>query len=189
MVFSITAYHTCREEGSADELRERVPFISRPDNQWLGKGYYFWTDSDYWAKLWMAGRPTVVSKFSISIPKIKVLDLVGNVSHQVLFKDICETISKHKETKELYRRSYGEELTVGTMLSWLRDYNKGKEDDSFFPFWAVKATDKRSVSSIKFSPSTEKKIFLVEPHQMCVYEEYKDQSFRFENFVHPQHFC
>lgn len=188
MVFNVAGYHTCKEKGSVQQIRDSVPFLSRAENQWLGQGYYFWTDSEYWARRWM-NDPKVISKFSISIEKEKVLDLVGDVSHQELLKNILELFCEGHPYYEQFTQMYGEKVTVGTVLSFLRFQNEQCEAEDFFPFWAVRAKDNRSVAHFPFSAIGGKELFLVEPHQLCVYQEYKDQTVTFDSFVHPDHFC
>lgn len=188
MVFSINGYHTCKEKNGIQYIRDNVPFISREDNQWLGQGYYFWTDSEYWARKWMKD-PKVISKFSINLEKEKVLDLVGDVTHQELLRDIYGLFTEGAVFHEQYVEQYGEGISVGTIISFLRLQNVKDGNDNLFPFWAVRAKDNRCTTKILFTTLSKKELFLVEPHQLCVYQEYKAQSVNFEQFVYPDHFC
>lgn len=186
MAFNVKGYHTCKDKGGVQHIRENTPFLSRADNQWLGQGYYFWTDSDYWAKRWMS-EPKVITKFDIAFEKSKLFDLVGDVSHQELFQSMCGLFGRGTQYGDAYTEKYGEEITVGSVISFLRAQSVGSND--YFPFWAVRAKDKRYVSKIPFSAVGRKtELFLVEPHQLCVYEEYKPQCIAFERFVHPAHY-
>lgn len=188
MAFDIAGYHTCKEKGTVQGIRDSVPFLSRAENQWLGQGYYFWTDSEYWARRWMSD-PKVISKFSISMEKDRVLDLVGDVSHQELLKSIVELFHEGHPYYDLYKERYGEKIAVGTVLSFLRSQSEQCGNEEFFPFWAVRAKDRRHVASFPFCSGGGKELFLVEPHQLCVYQEYKDRTVTFDKFVYPDHFC
>lgn len=188
MVFSVKGYHTCKEKNGIQYIRDNVPFISREDNQWLGQGYYFWTDSEYWARKWM-NDPKVISKFSINLEKDKVLDLVGDVTHQELLRDIYGLFTEGSVFHEQYVEQYGEDISVGTIISFLRLQNVKDGSENFFPFWAVRAKDNRYTTKILFTTLSKKELFLVEPHQLCVYQEYKAQAVNFEQFVYPGHFC
>lgn len=181
MVFSIKGYHTCKDKGGIDHIRNNVPFLSRPDNQWLGQGYYFWTDSEYWARRWM-NDPKVISEFSICFDKENVLDLVGDVKDQEIFQSICEIFKEEGSLYEEYEKKFGGKVTVGAIIGFLRKQNT-------FPYWAVRAKDKRHVSRIFFNSLGNQELFLVEPHQLCVFQEYKAQAVKFERFVHPEHYC
>lgn len=181
MVFSIKGYHTCKDKGGIQFIKDQAPFLSRPEKQWLGQGYYFWTDSDYWARRWMS-EPKVITEFEISFTKDKVLDLVGNVKDQELFQDICELFNEGFPYYEAYKKQYGDQVSVGAIISLLRDQKA-------FPYGAVKARDHRSTSQIAFSVATRFKLSLVEPHQLCVFQEYRAHAVKFERFVHPAHYC
>jgi len=59
-----------------------------------------------------------------------------------------------------------------------------------FPYGAVKAKDYRREHSVPFlaDPRSREELPLVERHQICVYDEYKEGSVVFEGFVHPPNF-
>lgn len=188
MVFSVTGFHTCQDKGGVQAIRAAVPFISKPDNQWLGQGYYFWTDSDYWAKQWMRD-PKVISQFTIELEKNQVLDLVGNVSDQELFQAICELFNEDYPLYEEYVKLHGEDVSVGAVISFLRRQDAEGKGEQLFPFAAVRAKDNRCVKRVLFVSGARKELSLVEPHQLCVYREYKEKAVSFERFVHPEHYC
>lgn len=188
MVFNVTGYHTCKAKGGIQHIRKSVPFLSLPDNQWLGQGYYFWTDDAYWARDWL-NQPKVISEFTIELDKIKVLDLVGDVKHQILFNDICSLFKDGGIYQEAYSEKYGGDIFITHIFSWLREECKIPGEEDLFPYWAVRAKDKRFVSKFPFHEKGREELLLVERHQMCVYSEYKDQIVKFEKFVHPSHFA
>lgn len=47
-MIEIIAFHTCEKNGQ----EYSAPFLSKSNNQWLTQDYYFWGDSDYFAKKW-----------------------------------------------------------------------------------------------------------------------------------------
>lgn len=188
MVFSVTGFHTCQDKGGIQAIKAGVPFLSKPDNQWLGQGYYFWTDNVYWAKKWMSD-PKVISQFSIELEKDKVLDLVGDVNDQELFLSICEIFNEDYPHYDEYVKTYGKEISVGAVISFLRRQDAQGKGEQLFPYAAVKAKHNRSAKRFLFAAGTRWELSLVEPHQLCVYQEYKDKSVNFEKFVHPDHYC
>lgn len=172
-------YHTCKLDNGFEYIRENIPFKSgNGPNQWLTEGYYFWTDSDYWAKRW--GRPNsrAIGEFDIELCfQEEVLDLVGNVKHQeefVRFKNlIIKHIPKHKQ----------HEITVHQIIKKLRQL------ESAFPYLAIKAEDDRRVEAIHFvDPAiNESRINLITPQQMCVFEQARDRI-QLVDFVEPPEF-
>lgn len=188
MSFEALGYHSCRAEGSKEELLQKVPFLSKPNNQWLGQGYYFWTDSDYWAKNWRNKKgEIVISEFKISLNKSDLLDLVGNINDQYLFQGILKAFSKR----------YGSQITVSSVLSLLLEDRRKPDSEWMFRYWAIKAKDTpRSLEGTPFVPPKKseeqprgyEELLLLERHQMCVYSEYKDRVVNFERFVYPAHF-
>lgn len=188
MTFNITGYHTCQDKGGQEAIRLGVPFLSKRDEQWLGQGYYFWTDSEYWAKQWMRG-PKVITQFSIALEKAQVLDLVGNVVDQELFQSICQLFNEDYPFYEKYKETYGSQITVGSIISFLRLQDSQGDSEKLFPYAAVRAKDNRCLKRYPFVSGSRKELSLVEPHQLCVYQEHRVSSMTFERFVHPEHYC
>ena len=99
MIKEILCFHTCKNEGSKDFILERAPFHSNTTKpQWLGQGYYLWTDSDYYAHDWGRQRPRygnyVITKFKLSVEESLFLDLVGSVVDQLYFLDLVKEYKK-----------------------------------------------------------------------------------------------
>ncbi|MCG7552755.1 hypothetical protein [Pseudoalteromonas sp. Of11M-6] len=174
-------YHTCKLENGFDYIVDNIPFRSgNGANQWLTQGYYFWTDSDYWAKKWGVSNRRVIGQFNINLCfKKEVLDLVGNVQHQLEFIQLKDTILA-KLDKEEIRKS----VTVNQILSKLRC---SKE---IFPYLGVRAQDGRREEQIDFvDPKINRsKLGLVTPQQLCVFEEAKDRIF-LNGFIEPSDFA
>ncbi|QUE76222.1 hypothetical protein [Stutzerimonas stutzeri] len=187
MNYEVLGYHSCRAQGSKDELKEKVPFLSRPHNQWLGQGYYFWTDSDHWARRWRKDEENVVSEFNISIHRENLLDLVGSVNDQILFANIIKRFSSR----------FGNKLCVSSVVSWLLEEREKPGSEMIFRYWAIKAKDvAKGTSAVPFVRSRKQtseargfeELLLGERHQMCVYPAYKDETVTFRRFVYPKHF-
>lgn len=149
MIKEILCFHTCKNEGSKDFILERAPFHSNTTKpQWLGQGYYLWTDSDYYAHDWGRQRPRygnyVITKFKLSVEESLFLDLVGSVVDQLYFLDL---VKEYKKTlteklklitdptkKQRFRNAINQPLTVSTVIQHYRKERK-------FPFKVVKAQD------------------------------------------------
>lgn len=187
MSFEATGYHSCRCEGTKEELMERVPFLSRPSGQWLGQGYYLWMDSDYWALKWRKeGQEIAISKFDISLDKENLLDLVGSVSHQIYFNELLERFRSKLEKDSLKHR--GRKITVSEIVYWLLEEREKPYFFPVFPFWATRAKDARKEIELKFVYHRSEYMPLIERHQICIYPNYKDQTLKFRGFVHPMTF-
>lgn len=186
MVFEIKGFHTCRAEGSKDELLNKVPFLSKKKGQWLGQGYYFWTELDVWAKDWLGDADKVISRFHLTVPRDELLDLVGSLSDQAEFLSIIDRF-KQGSLGRLYRSKFSESFNVSDLVSWLRE-EKNLGFDEIFPYWAVRAKDNVSKRRALFRAKHGEELFLLERHQMCVYAEHKGSVVRFEKFTYPQHF-
>nr|WP_314876912.1 hypothetical protein [uncultured Pseudomonas sp.] len=187
MVYSVKGFHTCRADGTKEELQEKVPFLSECDDQWLGRGYYFWTDTDYWAHKWLKGEK-VISRFNIKMKRDGVLNLVDSVEDQITFKKILDCFSTGV-LGMAYQEKFNSEICVSQVLTWLREECKGLSG-GIFPYGAVKAKDYRREGSVPFlaNPRSREELPLVERHQICVYDEFKEEAVTFEGFVHPAHF-
>lgn len=93
---TIIGFHTCEDRGeSNEEIKSKVPIKSEREEQWLGEGYYFWTDSDRYARTWGTYSKRVVSEFNINFStQSEIFDLVGNASHQEEFEGMLREIVK-----------------------------------------------------------------------------------------------
>lgn len=173
-------YHTCKLDNGYDFILSNIPFLSGAGpNQWMTQGFYFWTDSVYWAQQWGKPGSRVIGKFHIELClHSELLDLVGNVAHQqefLKFRDlIFNRLSPEKRNT----------LTVNQILCKLR------EDKLVFPYLAVKAQDDRRKCKVKFISTAAKPAFvsLVTRQQLCVFEEARDRI-NLCGFVEPQDFA
>ncbi|HCT9047091.1 TPA: hypothetical protein OUB92_003124 [Morganella morganii] len=173
----LTGYHSCKPNNGYDYIIDNAPFLSgNGRNQWLSQGYYFWTDSDYWAKRWPS--PTaqkVITKFNISVPtKDDILDLVGNVNHQEHFVNLIGMIKKTANTKN-------KRWTVNQIINYLRR----DVPNDVFPYLGIKAEDnKKAVENIPFidpvfnsrlGKYTSPFIGLITRQQLCIFENARDR--------------
>lgn len=186
----LTGYHSCKPKNGYDYVIDNAPFLSGNDkNQWLSQGYYFWTDSDYWAKRWP--NPTaakVITKFKISASvKDEILDLVGNVEHQIHFSEL---IRKIKDTTNKQDKHW----TVNQIINYLRNDTPA----DIFPYLGIKAEDNRKpVENIPFiDPIFDKKtrrykstptMGLITRQQLCIFQKARD-NIRLVDVVFPDDF-
>ncbi|MBA0212413.1 hypothetical protein [Pectobacterium brasiliense] len=193
---SIIGYHTCNDRGGYEFICNSIPFLSEPgEDQWLTQGYYFWTDSPYWAENWNRGRPNVIGKFIVSFDeKHKFLDLVGNVSHQEEFEELKGVVLEEMEITDSFS------ITVNQIISFFREHSSSDDErfSGFFDYVAIKAQDERYVSIVDFiepktvvdritgKPKTMRaKLRLRTRQQLCVFSEGRG-CIKFSGFHHPQ---
>ena len=149
MTKEILCFHTCKNEGGKDFILERAPFHSDTTKpQWLGQGYYLWTDSDYYARDWGQRSPNygnyVITRFTLTVDRSLFLDLVGNVVDQLHFlklvkeykSALTEKLNQIRDPrkKDQVRQALGRPLSVSTVIQHYRKERK-------FPFKVVKAQD------------------------------------------------
>lgn len=147
--------------------------------QWLTDGYYFWLNSDIYAKWWGKNKlkgKYLVKKYEICIERDKVLDLIENPDDEKLFFYFIfmylEEYKKYNTDNQL------DEPTVSTVIT----YMKKKFLSNFF--LAIYITDdfinKRYYLPIdnkkwlKMIPSSTSKSDIYKPMgrpQVCVFEE------------------
>ncbi|MGX2948714.1 hypothetical protein [Frederiksenia canicola] len=116
-MFSIIGFHTCEDRGETDEeIRTKVPIKSKPHNQWFGEGYYFWTDSDRFAKSWGSYEKRFISRFQIGFANQNdVFDLVGNAFHQEEFNEMLKLITEKNQNAD--------KMDISSVFYFLREHN------------------------------------------------------------------
>lgn len=181
-------FHTCKNENTEEYILQNSPFHSkRTVNQWLGQGYYLWTDSDFFAHEWGKAPPRnnkyAIVQFDLELDNSNdLLDLVGNVADQLAFKALVNefTASLKKavsdqsvdRAKRQRARIMLGSLSVSTVIHFFQKKRS-------FPYKAVKAQDIDSnqtqdlqfvVDEVKSKPS-----LLLYPtrQQVVVYEHGK----------------
>lgn len=186
MIKEILCFHTCNNEGGKEFILERAPFHSDTTKpQWLGQGYYLWTDSDYYAHDWGRQAPRygnyVITKFKLTVESSYFLDLVGNVPDQLYFlglvqsyrSSLTEKMSQihDPKKKERFRQALKRPLSVSTVIQHYRRERK-------FPFKVVKAQDivTKSTNTMSYVVPSKDDAVLHYPtrQQIVVFPEAKD---------------
>lgn len=181
MTVSITCFHTCNNQGTKEEILSKVPFKSNSVNpEWLGKGYYFWTDSDYYAHVWGTFKPRygryVIAKFQLEIDKDDLLDLVGDVSAQLFLKELISNYQTHLASEirnaktgidKARLRDELSNMSVSTVIQFFRD-------EKTLDFKAIKSQDinTEKVQGLCYLEG-KKEILPFTRQQLVVYEEGK----------------
>ena len=183
---NFVGYHTCKDLGGYEHVRKSIPFLSgNGNNQWLTQGYYFWTDSSYWAKKWGQDNNKVIGKFIINLcTENELLDLVGNVAHSEHFEELVHMLeAKLKDSRDC-------DFTVNQAIGFLRKLNGTPQYSGIFPYKAIKAEDNRYDSSMCFIETRKKPtptLRLKRRQQMCVFADAKEQI-KLDGFVEPEAF-
>lgn len=182
MTVSITCFHTCDNRGTKDEILSKVPFKSNSSNpEWLGKGYYFWTDVDHYAHIWGRMKPRngnyVITKFQLDIKKDELLDLVGDAEALLFFKKLITEYKHHlkneiskaktrRDTNRLKRELSN--VSVATVTQFFRD-------EGILDFKAMKSQDinTEKIHGLSYLKGR-KEILPFTRQQLVVYEEGKD---------------
>ena len=128
---------------------DSVPYHSNPkEDQWLTQGYYFWTDSDFFAHAW--GKRSdkypngyFITKFELEIPCAELFDLVGNVRQQLFFDQCIKAYLKVLGIQG----SDPKDTPVSKVIDHLRLQVEKTGKKEIFPYCAVKAADRANVTS------------------------------------------
>ena len=178
MNLTFTVYHTCHLKGSLNDIFSNSPYKCDPNTQqWLGDGYYFWTDSEYFAHKWgmiKSKYPNgyVITKYLVDIPEESFLDLVGNVRDQIFFaKQILEYAKRMGY--ELDNSEDARKIALSKVLDHLRKYSQNNN----FPikYDAIRAFDYQSVHTklYKYTEDSKEQIPIPTRQQLFL----KDFSF------------
>lgn len=182
MTVSITCFHTCDNRGTKDEILSKVPFKSNSGNpEWLGKGYYFWTDVDHHAHIWGQIKPRlgsyVIVKFQIDIEKDDLLDLVGDAGALLFFRKLMSDYKEHlvKKVRNAKTRTDKSKLedelsnvSVSTVIQFYRD-------EKILNYKAMKSQDinNKKIEGLSYLKG-KSEILPFTRHQLVVYEEGKN---------------
>lgn len=169
----IEAYHTCHFKGTQKDIFNNSPYCSDPDKkQWLGNGYYFWTDHDLFAHAW--GKQTekypkgyAITQYIIEIPRNMLLDLVGNVKDQLMFR---EQILKYarKMGVELNNKQQALQIPISKVLDHLR-LAQHLDEANNFSYSVIKAVDYSSTHSYSYPFIEGKHEKIVIPSRQQIY--------------------
>lgn len=158
-MYSIIGFHTCEDRGETDEeIRAKIPIKSKPHKQWFGEGYYFWTDSDRFAKNWGSYINRFISKYRIEFQdQNDVFDLVGNAAHQEEFTQMLDLIIK--------KSSKSEEMDISTVFYFLRD--KG----ILSQYKAIKGSGNSFYNLGRFINGKPEKLMFINRIQLCLFDK------------------
>ena len=192
--YTLLCFQTCSFgiKDTKENIERVAPFLSNSrEPQWLGQGYYFWTDSLLFAKSWGEvhySSKYAINKYHIVVPKNQFFDLVGNVDHQleflekyeknfyVLLDEVVNTTAnekKRKDRKSKIDKMKASGVKVSTLFWALRELKK-------FPYKVVKAYDSPIDSkNVKFMSGGES-MLLPTRQQIVVYSEAKSMITRIE---------
>jgi len=182
----MTCYHTCKNRGDRESILGLVPFHSNNNKaQWLGAGYYLWTDSDLFAHAWgrnpkYSSTDYAIVKFTLCVPQEQYLDLVGKVDHQQYFLTLVEEYKTRlqqaiqKSTDVDSRRRYRHKLDCVSVSSVINHFRKLRT----FSFKVVKAADVESTDTKELDflekSSLGEKLLLPTRQQIVVFPEAKN---------------
>lgn len=161
-MYSIIGFHTCEDRGETDEeIRTKIPIKSEPLKQWFGEGYYFWTDSDRFAKNWGNYSKRFISKYCIGFSNQNdVFDLVGNAAHQEEFTEMLNLIIK--------KSSKSEEMDISAVFYFLR--NEG----ILSQYKAIKGSGNSYHTLGCFISGRKEKLMFVDRIQLCLFDKNVD---------------
>ena len=140
----LIGYHTCLQTGGKDIVLRDGPYYSTGKQKdgsvvipFLGKGYYFWQETDKmehssnWGYTHCRNKYYVmkcVIKSENSHGKCTLLDLLGNIDHREYFR----------KKIEFAKGRLGGKLKISQIIDLLQRIDK-KESASHFPFNIVRA--------------------------------------------------
>lgn len=171
-VATLKGFHTCKETGTWEFIWNNTPFKSEANNrQWLTQGYYFWTDSDYFAHKW--GRQSYNGSYaiiccSIQIEKSLFLDLVGSVENQLYFKKILDLFYEKLKTADPIAKP----PTINAVLTFYRDMEE--TNNGAFPFLAIKAADAYQEEKFNFIENYSAFLTVPSRQQLCLFDKAYD---------------
>ncbi len=174
LMVEIICYHTCKNKNGKDYILQRAPFHSdRSKPQWLGQGYYLWTDSDFYAHRWIESDYVII-KAKVEVGEEEFLDLVGNVNAQLFFEKLISAYKEYlrkkiseckRQDKDRLEREY-RSLSISDVIRHYRSERK-------FPFKVVKAQDIHSEETKQTRFVRDRNEFFLYPtrQQLVVYTE------------------
>ena len=195
-LIEIKGFHTCsyRQGDCKAELVNLVPFLCNPHKvQWLGIGYYFWTDSPHfaheWGKFGYSGEYSI-NQFSIIMNRDKLLDLIGTVSDQLKFQNFIQQLfntlerilDKNPEMDNCRIRQKLQRVrngVVSTVIELSREFK-------LLDFWAIKAADiPKSSQEYRFKEKGRSEILVLPTRQQVVIYEEAKECIIYDSWIYP----
>lgn len=182
-----TLYQTLQDRGDADKVERDGPFHCRWENSWLGDGYYYWDTFFELAEWW--GEKRYPNKYMICEAKYDfdenlVFDLVGNMSHIVIFKSSLEKMKINGLLKP--------DTTVSRVLRYMKDEIKvfRYEATRVHGYNSISPNDlisSKFINRIKFEISKGQYLDLLPAVQLCIYNK-RGLGLRNYSVVYPEHY-
>lgn len=183
----ITLYQTIKDKDYLD-VETNGPFPCKWENTWLGNGFYFWQEfielAHWWGKTHRKGS-YIICEAECDFDEMKCLDLVGEMKHVRMFREIIEIMRQnHKITPT---------TTVSRVINFMKD-----EFKSSFLFEAIRVYGINSISSSQPISSEYSNRFLFEASkasyldvlpavQLCLFKK-TSLHLREYKIVYPEHY-
>lgn len=176
---NIACYQTCKADSQDwKALYESFPHhavTTNTNHQWLGNGYYFWTDSPTNAVWWgeeRLGQPYCITRYNVNIEYDLIFDMTGNVQHIEYFKLLKD---KYMEKYEQARRFSMGKLpapSISTVIQYFRSYYR----EQMFAFRAAKIHHNWIDQSFRIVMSPQSREFFsgLPRIQLCIFTDEKE---------------
>lgn len=173
----IIGHHTCRKEGTIEEIEENGPFLSThiennpQEHKFLGTGYYFWDNNINMAHAHGQKnykRRYYIFEASLHVDEDNFLDLAGNRIDMLNFQEIMTKFHQNDERTK--------DWTLAHFIEFLKI--KG-----IFPYRAIRAVD-TSIDAkevIKFVLDRRNYINLNPIFLICLLDKQKDLIHAFKH--------
>ena len=147
-----------------DKTKYTGPTLADNDDEWLGKGYYFWDnnidDAHWWGNIHYSGS-YIITKSAYDYHSTEYLDLVSLREHKEYIQKACFYLEKR--AKKLGRE---EKITIGKVIEIL------KKSDRNFKFKAIRACPVPIKSKrISFDTDGQCLMFPNAKYQICVIDK------------------
>lgn len=179
-MIQITCYQTCKTYSKDWQvLYSEFPHhasSSKSNLQWLGDGYYFWTDSDRFAQWWGTDRlkqPYCITRYSINIEYDMIFDMVGNTGHiEYFFEKLLTTYRILFDKASRFSMTKLPDPTIATVIDHMRKNYK----EQVFNFKAMKICDSwlDKESKICFTPKSLEFFPGTRRIQLCIFSGEED---------------
>lgn len=195
-MIQITCYQTCKTDSKDwrvlyDEFPHHAS-NSKNKFQWLGNGYYFWTDSPRFAEWWGTDRlnqPYCITRYSIHIEYDMIFDMVGNTGHiEFFFEKLLRNYEVLYEKSRKFSYTKLPEPTIATVIDHMRNFYK----EQVFNYRAMKICDAWLDKDFKigFTPKTKRYEFFsgIRRIQLCVFTG-EEQCIQDKTPHYPTEYC
>lgn len=195
-MIQIACYQTCKTDSKDWKvLYDEFPHHAKNTKsnlQWLGNGYYFWTDSDHFAIWWGTDRlqqPYCITSYLINIEYEMIFDMVGNTRHvQYFFEKLLIIYEAAFEKSRRFSMTKLPEPTIATVIDHMRTFYK----EPVFKYRAMKICDAWSDESFSLNFTSKSKAHEYFPGarriQLCVFSG-EEQCIQDKKPHYPVEYC